>query len=429
MTPPLIETCRNDAPRRHFAGREVAPSRREDLAALAGALLSSSSGATGCLQPVPLPKPPSVCIVDPCGLDGLDRRQAAVAAAARLVTPDKPAACLVFENGRADAYPLGSAPSDETLTAADFIATCDQVVVVALDGTGGPGPAADRTVFLTGPDTEGLLETYRGLKSWRAAHPVSPAALFVVGAESAEEARRLHRRLAIVARQCMGFELGDAGFSPPSSAADATPILTDMPAADVLAMLPAGGTGCLQPVSSEKNTGGQAASATHPNRVAGATGRLSASATDETRPISGAEKQDEAEYRVFSPWVPESREALLAAIEVQGPALGGGAFQQIFRVEVDEPGAPPLAAVRTDGALVAILVARPGESVDAAAAGRWLAVHRRLLARAYPCSGIRADVEPSAIVLAPVDGPAMADGVRRFVAVRTGGHRGIVLLP
>ena len=132
---------------------------------------------------------------------------------------------------------------------------------------------------------------------------------------------------------------------------------------------------------------------------------------------------------MFSPWTPESREALLAAIEMQGTALAAGSLQQVFRIEVDEPGAPPLAAVRNDGALVAILVAGPGEPADASAASRWLAVHRRVLARAYPCSGIRADAEPSAIVLAPVEASPMADGVRRFVAVRTGGHRGIVLVP
>jgi hypothetical protein len=58
-----------------------------------------------------------------------------------------------------------------------------------------------------------------------------------------------------------------------------------------------------------------------------------------------------------------------------------------------------------------------------------MAAHRSLLARAYPCSGLRADAAPTAVVLAPLETPPGADGIRRFLTVRIGGHRGIVLMP
>jgi hypothetical protein len=97
-------------------------------------------------------------------------------------------------------------------------------------------------------------------------------------------------------------------------------------------------------------------------------------------------------------------------------------------VEVDEPDAPLLAAVRDDGALVAILIADGRRPVDARAAEHWLAVHRALLARAYPSAGISWEAAPSAVVLAPLESAA-ADGVRRFLPVKIGGRQGIVLLP
>jgi hypothetical protein len=131
---------------------------------------------------------------------------------------------------------------------------------------------------------------------------------------------------------------------------------------------------------------------------------------------------------VFSPWQPEDRDILLAAIEAQGSALlAGGKLRQVFRVAVDEPGAPALAAVRSDGGLVAVLIA-DGRPVDTRAAARWLTIHQQLLVRAYPCAGIREGAEPSAVVFAPLEGCA-ADGIRRFLPVKLGGHRGIVLLP
>jgi len=131
---------------------------------------------------------------------------------------------------------------------------------------------------------------------------------------------------------------------------------------------------------------------------------------------------------VFSVWQPADRAELLAAIEAQAPSLLAADLRVVFRVDVDEPGAPPLAAVRAEGALVAILVTAPGEAADTAAAERWLAVHRSLLARAYPSAGIAAEGGASAVVLAPLQSPP-PDGLRRFLPIRMGGHRGVVLVP
>ena len=238
MSPPLTDAWRTGAPRRLFAGRGAAPSRPEDLAALADALLSPRvTGTQDTRVPLPVRAVPAephtggqaargtptpaieLYLMIPAGLDGPDRRRAAVAAAARLAPPDRPAACFLFEHGRADAHVLGRAPAGADRTVADLVARCDQVAVIALDGTPDAlrhvGPMAERTVFIAGPDTEGLLETYRGLKSWHAAFPASPAALFVVGTDGPDEAGQLHRRLARVARQCLGVELQNAGFLPP----------------------------------------------------------------------------------------------------------------------------------------------------------------------------------------------------------------------
>jgi hypothetical protein len=131
---------------------------------------------------------------------------------------------------------------------------------------------------------------------------------------------------------------------------------------------------------------------------------------------------------VFSVWNPADRAELLAAIEAQAPSLLASDLRLVFRVDVDEPGAPPLAAVRADGALVAILVPSPGELPDTPEAERWLAVHRSLLARAYSSAGIAAEARVSAVVLAPLESPP-GDGPRRFLPVRMGGHRGVVILP
>ncbi len=455
MSPPLIDAWRTAAPKRHFAGRTGAvPSRPEDLAALADALLSPPPAETPAVMadaadprvpraacpPVPAEQitggqaargtpAPSIdlYLMIPAGLDGPDRRRAALAAAAHLAPQGRSAALFLFEGGRADAHILGNlgcgrngpegciASADPGRTVAELVAQCDQVAVISLDGPRDAlrrlGPLAARTVFVAGADPEGLVEAYRSLKSWRADGPSSEAALFIVGADGPDEAGQLHRRLARVARQCLGVELGNGGFLP-ALAADVRgqasvappPILQETPAEEVWPRL-------VSAARLRRTETALVMPAPPPTAVPQAA----------PAPADG--------YRVFVPWHPESHEALLAAIEVQGPALLADSLQQIFRVEVDEPGAPPLAAVRADGALVAILVPGPGETADAPAASRWLAVHRKVLARAYPCSGIREDVDPSAIVLAPVAAPAAADGIRRFVPVRMGGHLGVVLVP
>ena len=131
----------------------------------------------------------------------------------------------------------------------------------------------------------------------------------------------------------------------------------------------------------------------------------------------------------FGLWEPDNRRELISAIHQQVASLFGGSLRLVFQVDVDEPGAPALAAVHHDGALVAILPAEPGETVDTGAAERWLRVHASLLARAYPSSGIAAGAGASAVVLAPLEAVPASDGVHRFVPVKMGGHKGVVLLP
>jgi hypothetical protein len=135
-----------------------------------------------------------------------------------------------------------------------------------------------------------------------------------------------------------------------------------------------------------------------------------------------------AEFPAFAWWTPEDRGVLVEAVEAQVPALMGERLRLAFRVDVDEPDAPPLAAVRDDGALVAILVKETDGPTDTQAARRWLEVHRSLVARAYPAAGISARA-PAAIVLTPLAPPQSGDGMRRFITVRSGGRHGIVLLP
>jgi hypothetical protein len=88
-----------------------------------------------------------------------------------------------------------------------------------------------------------------------------------------------------------------------------------------------------------------------------------------------------------------------------------------------------LAGVRADGALVAILLQDGDRPVDTGAATAWLNLHRSLFIRAYPRAGIQAGAAPGAIVLAPLSATPRTDGVLRFLPVRFGGHRGIVLVP
>ena len=132
---------------------------------------------------------------------------------------------------------------------------------------------------------------------------------------------------------------------------------------------------------------------------------------------------------VLAPWTPADRGEILAILLAQAPALVPGPVRCVFRVDVDEPAAPPLAAVRQDGALVAILLAVTGEQADTAAAEAWLAVHRSLLARAYPAAGISAAVGPTSVVLELFAPPPAAPGVRRLLLVMVGGRPAIVVMP
>jgi hypothetical protein len=81
------------------------------------------------------------------------------------------------------------------------------------------------------------------------------------------------------------------------------------------------------------------------------------------------------------------------------------------------------------GALVAILLKEPDGPADTEAARRWLAVHRSLLARAYPAAGISAAVRPTSVVLELFAPPPSAPGVRRLLPVMVGGRPAIVVLP
>ena len=134
----------------------------------------------------------------------------------------------------------------------------------------------------------------------------------------------------------------------------------------------------------------------------------------------------------FMLWRPDSRDELLDVFEAQLPALLGDAYPHVFRVDVAEAGAPPLVAVRRDGALVAVLFGEADEAVPAEPAREWLRVHWPLLVRAWPHANLPDEPQVETMVLAAGNGRPrgrlVGDGVRRFVPVRLGGHKGIVLL-
>ena len=385
----------------------------------------------------------------------------------------------------------GLDPADPGRAIRELLSQCDQVAVVPLEISRGlpRGLAgrARRTVFVAAGDAESFVETYRELKAWRARGLARPAALFVVGTDGAAEAGRLAGRLRRASREFLGCDLANQGFLGAEAARFAAEhpepprILSDMPlgeiwprllgddnngtgggdapAADVVSTRAAAAairessavpvpvqagfahTPAAPPQPPEKPRdshrvfGGAAPLRARPC-VSEATLPAAAKAAEkpgdcplflEVRPAAspGAGAQ---ECSVFSPWRPEGREELVAAIEAQPAAMLDPSLRQVIRVDVDEPGAPPLAAVRYDGTLVAILLAPGGEPADTRAAARWLTAHRRLLARAYPHAGIREDAAPAAIVLAPMQ-PPPADGLRRYLPIQLGGRRGIVLLP
>ena len=419
---------------RRFTGSRTpdpgAPGRR-GFDALCDVLLSPDDERIAEHAPPPAAPPGTIrglYVLAMAGVEPAARRQTALAVAHELAPRSAPAAVFLFENGRADAHLLGEpacgrlgpqsylASADMGENAARLAGRCDQVGLAILDSvTAVPAdlaPAVRCAVFVATPDAESLVEAYREFKSWRARASAGPAgaagtghAVFVVEASGADDASRLHERFARAARRFLDCDVAIQGFL-------------------------AGAGGARLP--------------TEPLRLfAGApsgrvwSGLLAATERGNLRPSEEAPAPARAEpplepavsaNAAISVWEPTDGEALLSAMEVQVPALLGERCRLVLRVDVDEPDAPPLAAVRDDGALVAILIADGRRPADARSAEHWLAVHRALLARAYPSAGIRAEAAPSAVVLAPLE-PAAAEGVRRFLPVRLGARQGIVVLP
>jgi len=358
------------------------------------------------------------------GVEPSVRRGTALAVAKELAPRTGPAALFLFQNGSADAHVLGEpawgrlgpqaclASADMGASAARLAARCDQVGLAVLDGTDAVppalAPAVGRAVFVARPDAESLVETYREVKAWHSrAGPCgegvshADAAVFVVGSDGGREVRWVHDRLRKAARRFLDCEVGVQGFLGPgreSSGVEPLRLFAEAPSASIWSALAACGL----------------ASVTFSRPACGA------------RAVPADASADAA--ATVSLWHPQDRAALLAAVEAQVPALVGARCRAVIRVEVDEPDAPPLAAVCDDGALVAVLVPESPETVDIGAAERWLAAHRSLLARAYPSAGIRAEAAPSALVLAPAE-PTAGPGVRRFLPVRLGGRQGVVILP
>jgi hypothetical protein len=433
--------------KRRFAGRHDAPPGQDPFDALAEALLSprpgvpavpsaagaapaeegtaAPSGSAGSSAHAVVAPPDGFYVLIPSGIEPHDRRRAALEVARRLAPPNRPAAVFLFDGPLVDAYVLGEiaggglgpqnhlTATDIERAVADLVGQCAQIGIAVLGEPNGHlrrlDQAAPRTVFVLRPDDESIVETYRGLKTWRQGGARSQAALVILGGEGAGDVGRLHRRLQKTARAFLGCHLSVQGGAPADACAAASGhpepqcIFSQTPADQVWPCLLAAASAGLAKHRATTAEGGRA------------TREPALPAAPDICPV-------------FSLWNPADRAELLAAIEAQAPALLAGGLRQVFCVDVDEPGAPPLAAVRHDGALVAILVPAPGESVDTPAAEKWLAVHRTLLALAHPSAGIAAEARTSAMVLAPLESPP-ADGIRRFLPVRMGGHRGVVLLP
>jgi hypothetical protein len=442
----------------------------------------------GLLLPAEIDPPQGLYVIVPAGIETADRRRTALAVAASLAPRGGTTAVFLLEGGAADVHVLGEPacgrlgperyldPADTGLAIRRLLSRCDPVAVAPLETAAGmPRGLAGRvrrTVFVAAADAESVVETYRELKAWRARGLALPAALFVVGTDGAAEAGRIVGRLRRASREFLGCNLANQGFLGAEDAILAADhpeplrIFSRTPVGEIWPRL-LGDDVENRAASSPPGRTGETASPAAPTPLAdnrdshllsGAASqqKVYPRAAESIVPVAAALARPTAEpwpaggrktggcpsflagepavapapdaYSVFSPWRPESREDLVAAIETQPAAILGKLLRQVIRVDVDEPDAPPLAAVRDDGALVAILLAQNGEAADTRAAAHWLAVHRRLLARAYPLAGIREGAEPSAIVLAPLEPPS-GDGIRRFLPLQLGGHRGIVLLP
>lgn len=440
------------ARRRRFAGRRGAAGMGEtEFAALADVLLSSEpvepAAVPATVAPVaavPVAGEAAVAhglyLLVPAGIDPAGRREAALAAARRLAPHREPAAVFIFENGLVDAHVLGEmacgrlgpqnylGAADVDRTVGDLAAQCSQVGLVVLDPPNGRlrrlGAAACRTVFLATPDAESLVETYRTLKAWRMSGMPSQATVLFVDDDGDRATGDLGRRLR---RAAQGFLGCDVALERVASAGGGGGELP--PALRVLAQTPADMVwpGLLAAVGGGPSPAAVQMEADSSPAVGVAESALAESVQEPT--ASPAPLPAAAVCPAFGLWQPAGREELVAAVREQVASLFGGSLRLAFEVDVDEPGAPPLAAVRGNGALVAILLPEPGETADTAAAERWLRVHASLLARAYPSSGIAAGSEASAVVLAPLETAPASDGVQRFVPVKLGGHRGVVLLP
>jgi len=445
--------ARRDAPRRQGPNR--CPASRltgGDLAAVADVLLSGPvrTGEPSASPNGPEARPPAVSeptadpphglyVLVPAGVDPSRRREVALRAARCLAAGCGPAAVLFLANGRADAHVLGDIAggrlgprnylaADPDRALGDLARRCDSIALVPLDasaeGVRRAGAALDRPVFLVADDEEGFVETYRTLKGWRRAGVAERAAVLYDRANG--RASAWHRRLCRAAEGFLGCALALQQMPTtgvPAGDGAGVRVFSGLPA-DVLwdALLPAtepGNTVGLDPAppAPAGTPVEQAIAVARGTREDG--GRDSAPSADEAAGVCPA----------FGPWRPASREDLLAAIEAQLPALLGGMVRDAFRPGVDEPGAPPLVAVRTDGTLVAVLFGEADEFVPTRQAKAWLRIHWPLLVRACPGAGLGPEPSVTSVVLAPARPREAEDRVRRFVPVRLGGHKGIVLLP
>ncbi len=400
--------------------------------------------------PAPEAAPPrGVYMLVPAGVNPAARRQAALDAAARLAARDRPAAVLLFEGGRVDAHVLGETAggrlgpqnyfggADLGQAVRRLADHCDPIALVPLDAPeavfDGLPPAVERPVFLVDADAESLVEAYRTLKTWRQAGAAGRSAV-LYGDGSPAAAGPRHARLRQAARAFLGCDLarqrtrhGDAARRG-MAAASGVRVFAGARAEDVWAPLlavaaEASAAGAVETPPAERDV---------PETVAA---EPAAPAVAEDTPVRGvcaaphrAAGPAPSVRPAFTLWRPESRDELLDAMEAQLPALLGEAYPHVFRVDVAEPGAPPLVAVRLDGTLVALRFGEANEAVPTEPTRRWLRVHWPLLVRAYPHANLPEEPRVETMVLAAAR-PDPSDGtVHRFVPVRLGGHKGIVLL-
>ena len=477
----------SDRPRRRFAGPRTGAALTAGMTAVADVLLSAPPERAAVpaerevdrgsnSAPPTAPVPEGLYVLVPAGVDPAERREAVLAAAHRLAPLQRPAAVLLLEDGHVEAHILGEVAagrlgpenrlgaSDLGRTFIELVGQCAQIAVVPLAESNGAlatlGSAAERPVFLVQPDDESVVEAYRTLKAWRLDRGRTHPAVLFAGADGRTAV--LHGRLRRAAQAFLGCDVavqqvarpGGAGHEPPMQRVR---VFADVPAEAVWPALlgalgacaPEPAQGAARPVRAAPDAlaapepcapcepAAEAAGHVPPTwdvpRASNVTGcsrsRLEQVGSNGAPSAATDVAGGQAVCPAFTLWEPEDRGALLSAIAAQLPGLVGGSLRQVFRVDVDEPGAPPLAAVRGDGALVAILVVEPGQAVDTQAAERWMAVHRSLLAPVCRATGGEVGSAVASIVLAPVDRAERPDGVQRLVPVRLGGHKGIVLLP